>query len=359
MDTNILNFKIKAKKLDIEAIKDLIGLSESKDSIEVETNIGTVRVAKNNRVELGIVWINELQLLKNNNIKVTVSYPKFFNKNNSYEITRQADIETVQRELIGLLEKAFRTKIDIKNSRHTRIDYPINITKITDFREYRNIFILIAKALNSIVDDNTLYSGIDKRDKRIYSKGLLVKLSRGLDINFYNQRENIKQKTGEDVGETLRVETRYKEDYVIKKYFGTNEVKGISLSDIKEVTRGIIKGQVLDKLVMELQEEKDYLVRELKAFLDNSKRNDRDKLGKFVAEYQTRIFDYEIVSMAIGSLDIARQTKDKYREQAREMLKRLEGISADEVTYFNNFDRLNYLHYKLLGKEYKEFDIRP
>ena len=45
-----------------------------------------------------------------------------------------------------------------------------------------------------------------------------------------------------------------------------------------------------------------------------------------------------------------------YIEQAKQELLNLEEISQER--YFNNFDRINFLFWKVLGKSYKEFNIK-
>lgn len=357
MDTNTFKFKFKIKDIDLEVIRNLVGLAEGQDTISVMTTVGKVSIPKDNSINLGIEWINELQLLRNNTLKITVSYPKYFNHNNGFEITTQSQISTVQDELIKVLEETFRAKVDVKNSKHTRIDFPINISNITDFREWNNVFQLIARATSD--KDLTLYYGIDHKNKKQFTKGLLVSVSSDLDINFYDQRANLKRKTNEDIGkEVLRVETRYKKDYVIKSKFGTTDIKKIKLKQIREISRELIKNSVLDKLVLELQEQKDYITRELRQYMRTLDTNDTDKITKFIALYQTRIFDYEIVSLAIKDLKLPPRTTNKYRKQAREALQHIESISGMEITYFNNLARVNYLYYKLLGKDYKEFDVK-
>lgn len=354
MDTNNLSIKFKAKLLDIEKLERLIGLSDSKDSIEVETSIGTVKVPENNKIDLGVRWINEIKLLQNNTLKVVISYPKYFGKNNSITISSQGEIERVQKELVEIIEKELGAKVDLKNTIHTRIDYPINIEKIADFRDWRNVFILIAKATNN--EDDVLFYGVDQKNKKLYSKGILVRAGRELDINFYNQRENIKRKTGEDIGkEVLRVETRLKSDKVIKKYLGTNKIKEVKLKDIKEVSREIIQNEVLDKLVKELEEQKDFLARELK---DYRKRIRNNYIKSFVEKYQSRIFDYELLELAIDRLEVAPRTKRMYKAQARETLQELEEISDFDIKYFDNFSRINFMCWKLLGKEFKDYNIK-
>lgn len=260
----------------------------------------------------------------------------------------------VQKELVEIIEKELGAKVDLKNTIHTRIDYPINIEKIADFRDWRNVFILIAKATNN--EDDVLFYGVDQKNKKLYSKGILVRAGRELDINFYNQRENIKRKTGEDIGkEVLRVETRLKSDKVIKKYLGTNKIKEVKLKDIKEVSREIIQNEVLDKLVKELEEQKDFLARELK---DYRKRIRNNYIKSFVEKYQSRIFDYELLELAIDRLEVAPRTKRMYKAQARETLQELEEISDFDIKYFDNFSRINFMCWKLLGKEFKDYNIK-
>ena len=107
MDTNTLNLKFKLEKIELETLEKLTGIlgeNEIQESIEVLTTKGLVKIPSNNKIDLKTYWINETCFLKNNILKITVSYPKFFNSDNSYIIKTQGEIKTVQKELIKLLE---------------------------------------------------------------------------------------------------------------------------------------------------------------------------------------------------------------------------------------------------------------
>ena len=227
MDTNTLNLKFKLEKIELEILKKLIGVIEEPksiaESIEVQTTSGLVRVASNNKIDLKIPWINETSLLKNNALKVTVSYPKFFNNDNGYVIKNQSEIKTVQNELKRILEGIFLMKIDEKNSIHSRIDYPINLEIKDQFKDWGKIFVLIGQA-TKYNENTSIYQGIDQ-EKNIYSKGIKLELSEDLEVNFYNQRENLKLKKKRDTGkEIMRIETKLKRDFIIQRYLGTNKI---------------------------------------------------------------------------------------------------------------------------------------
>ena len=63
-----------------------------------------------------------------------------------------------------------------------------------------------------------------------------------------------------------------------------------------------------------------------------------------------------MIEDVILCLNIPRQTKTKYIDQARQELIKLEEISQER--YFNNFKRVDFLFYKILGREYQFFNIK-
>lgn len=359
MDTNTLNLKFKLEKIELEILKKLIGVIEEPESItesvEVQTTSGLVRVASNNKIDLKIPWINETSLLKNNTLKVTVSYPKFFNNDNGYIIKNQSEIKTVQSELKRILEGIFLIKIDEKNSIHSRIDYPINLEIEDTFKDWGKIFVLIAKA-TQFNEETHIYYGVDQ-NKKIYTKGAKIELSESLEINFYNQRENLILKKKRDIKkEILRIETKLKRDWVIEQYLGTNKLKEVTFKAIKEVSKEIVKANILDKIPIELARQKEYLKGELIKHLEGSQRQGQNKIGVFVLKYQSQLIDFEMIEKIILELETPQRTKTKYIEQAKQELLNLEGINQER--YFNNFNRINFLFWKVLGKSYKEFNIK-
>lgn len=359
MDTNTLNLKFKLEKIELDILKKLVGvITESEaitESIEVKTTSGLVKVASNNKIDLKIPWINETSLLKNNTLKVTVSYPKFFNSDNGYIIKNQSEIKTVQAELKRILEGIFLIKIDEKNSIHSRIDYPINLEIQDTFKDWGKVFVLIAKATIHNEETNVYY-GIDQ-NKRLYTKGAKIELSEALEINFYNQRENLILKKKRDIKkEILRIETKLKRDWIIEQYLGTNKLKEVTYKAIKETSKDIVKENILDKIPIELARQKEYLKGELIKHLAGTQRQGQNKMGVFVLKYQSQLIDFEMVEHIISELEAPQRTKTKYIEQARQELLNLEEISQER--YFNNFDRINFLFYKILGRDYQFFNIK-
>ena len=79
-------------------------------------------------------------------------------------------------------------------------------------------------------------------------------------------------------------------------------------------------------------------------------------MGVFVLKYQSQLIDFEMIEKIILELETPQRTKTKYIEQAKQELLNLEGINQER--YFNNFNRINFLFWKVLGKSYKEFNIK-
>ena len=62
------------------------------------------------------------------------------------------------------------------------------------------------------------------------------------------------------------------------------------------------------------------------------------------------------MELIISELKLPHRTQVKYTEQARQELLNLEEISHEK--YFNNFNRINFLFYKILGRDYEKFNIK-
>lgn len=63
------------------------------------------------------------------------------------------------------------------------------------------------------------------------------------------------------------------------------------------------------------------------------------------------------LELVINEINAPQRTKARYIEQARQELKTLETIEKN-TKYFGNFERINFLHYKILGREYQFFNIK-
>lgn len=271
---------------------------------------------------------NEYEKLEINPAKILFGH----NVNN----VNKADYINKAIEFLEIRLNEYGLRLEIKEAKIKEIELNTNIKLNESFVNYRQCMELIKFVLpNKYKDICTYgsdrlerYTGFDVRTKQI-------------SLKFYDK--GIEQDMNLDYS-ILRIEYRLKSTNQVKLRFGYDDMKSLldNLDDISIVFNSLIKKEIINPL----NERVSQLVEYNYTRLIELKERDRYYIQSFCAKTQDDIiFDYEIVSAAIGRISMSKSNKSERRKSLRAEL--LQREKSGRNFFFGNIQRLNEIVYKL------------
>ena len=255
-----VDIRLKSVKIDTYKFRKFFGYSEYeltgvKTGDIKEYKVPSISKGKFCSENIGINYIGCMK--KPNKVNdvynlelVKVSIPKLLGyANNNVVINDKRKIEDAFSKLVKTL-KSFGIQCKKMDIEFTRIDFPLHI-EVEDFDQMRMLFnLMLQKYKGKIFYIHE--RGNYLRDNR--STGIEFSMEDRIDINIYDKlrQMQIEKKPGEK--DIIRVETRFTNITVIKKYFGGNSYKDVTLDKIKTNIAKIFE-KIKDKVFAVLAEE--------------------------------------------------------------------------------------------------------
>lgn len=242
-------------------------------------------------------------------------------------------------DAINIVEKRlseYGIEANFKKAIIEEIEININIRLEEQFSRYKNVFELIKSVL-----PKTLIKGASYDDRRLADyTGFKVKNTQ-LSLKFYDKfiERNIQNEFS-----LLRIEYRFLSRYKVKDVLGLNVVDEL-LSDFNKVKSSFIV-LIQKHIVSKVQKKIHELNMLIYESLINTQATQRYYIKYLLAVTQDeRIFDYEMIALAIGKLDISKGSRSLRRKELRKLLRERE--EKGNNLFFNNLDRLNEIITKL------------
>lgn len=245
---------------------------------------------------------------------------------------------------LGVIEEELEAlgfgKLDLKESKVREIEINYNIPITRSFNEYE-------RAINYIASLRNGHLRVGKGFEGDAYTGITIGNSEW-DIKVYDKRRDIKNKTGIDIEESLRLEFTFKSNEKIKAIFGDNNLKDIIEDDFKRM-QDILKEKILDNLVSKLYKDIERQVNHAIKHIGKYKRTGQAIAGQ---EY---IFDHDIIDIEIilGALRVTEQSKN-YARECRKIIER--ASQGKQIKLFGNINKLNEI-LEALGYEKIEIDM--
>lgn len=297
MDTIEIKLNLK-KGLNI----DLQLINQLRSYIDSITNNGNYR------------YCDVLQVSKNGDLIVKISYPRYFAKANAYLITRRSECFEVQTHFINSIFNDPTWASIIENITLGRVDIPFTylMNNEEQFASYENIFYIFAFVYARKKENARTKAYLDLQNRNfetlIYSPNGSVGKSANNKLEVYNQALNLRNKLEEEVWNEVvsahkdlpfRIRMEVSKRIRLRNNFSPVEfanldILGMYFEDYKKY----ILENVLDFSIIE--ELYNYWAYELSQRLNQVRMNKGFTYGEFIYQNQTLIYDYEIVRRALG-----------------------------------------------------------
>lgn len=220
--------------------------------------------------------------------------------------------------------------------REMEVNYNIPITRA--FNEYERV-------INYIASLRSGYLKVGKGFESDKYTGLTIG-NNEWNIKMYDKKTDIRNKTGIEIDELLRIEFTFKTINKIKSIFGDNELKTIIKDDfdyMQEVLREKILDDVVERIYKDIESQVNHATTELKRY--------RGKGGATAGQeyiYDYDVFDIEIILAALKRI----VRSNHYSRDCKAEINR--AIQGKQIKLFGNINKLNEI-LKALG--YKEIKL--
>lgn len=344
------------KQIDMELMKKIGEVVQSKPSeFRYLPDVRTGKLEGFNRIELRK---SRYKQLKANLIEI-VSYntgqnilPMVHYERMDANLPRQISRKGINNENISsykdfalairvLEEDAFNHgfgELELEESETRELEVNYNIPIVRSFNEYERV-------INYIASLRSGYLKVGKGFESDKYTGLSIG-NNEWNIKIYDKKTDVKNKTGIDIDETLRIEFTFKTVNKIKSIFGDNKLKTIIKDDfdyMQEVLREKILDDVVEKIYKDIERQVNHATTELKRY--------RGKGGATAGQeyiYDYDVFDIEIVLAALKRI----VRSNHYSRDCKAEINR--AIQGKQIKLFGNINKLNEI-LKALG--YKEIKL--
>lgn len=266
-----------------------------------------------------------------------VSYPRYFNGDNSYLVTTRKECFEVQEHLINsiLCDPFFRTIIaDVKLA---RVDIPFTyyMREDMDFHSYINAYKIFALVYNIQKIKARAKGYVDlieeKYETVVYSDNGKVDKSSHDRLMIYNQYQNLKTKLGEerieeiiansqDLKRRMRLEVskRIRREPFSLENFKNFDILGEYFDDYKNyILENVLNREIIENLYNEK-------VKNLSELLSQNRALGNFNYEVFILKNLDNIYDYEILRRALGIEIDNSKTRESAITRVRKILNEYE-----------------------------------
>lgn len=266
-----------------------------------------------------------------------ISYPRYFNGDNSYLITTRKECFEVQEHLINsiLCDPFFRAIIvDVKLA---RVDIPFTyyMREDMDFHSYINAYKIFALVYNIKKEEMRAKGYIDLIDEKyetvVYSDNGKTDKSSNDRLMIYNQYQNLKTKLGEerieeiiansqDLKRRMRLEVskRIRREPFSLENFKNFDILGEYFDDYKNyILENVLNREIIENLYNEK-------VKNLSELLSQNRALGNFNYEVFILKNLDNIYDYEILRRALGIEIDNSKTRESAITRVRKILNEYE-----------------------------------
>ena len=266
-----------------------------------------------------------------------ISYPRYFNGDNSYLITTRKECFEVQEHLINsiLCDPFFRAIIvDVKLA---RVDIPFTyyMREDMDFHSYINAYKIFALVYNIKKEEMRAKGYIDLIDEKyetvVYSDNGKTDKSSNDRLMIYNQYQNLKTKLGEERIEEiiansqelkrrmrLEVSKRIRREPFSLENFKNFDILGEYFDDYKNyILENVLNREIIENLYNEK-------VKNLSELLSQNRALGNFNYEVFILKNLDNIYDYEILRRALGIEIDNSKTRESAITRVRKILNEYE-----------------------------------
>ena len=266
-----------------------------------------------------------------------ISYPRYFNGDNSYLITTRKECFEVQEHLINsiLCDPFFRAIIvDVKLA---RVDIPFTyyMREDMDFHSYINAYKIFALVYNIKKEEMRAKGYIDLIDEKyetvVYSDNGKTDKSSNDRLMIYNQYQNLKTKLGEERIEEiiansqelkrrmrLEVSKRIRREPFSLENFKNLDILGEYFDDYKNyILENVLNREIIENLYNEK-------VKNLSELLSQNRALGNFNYEVFILKNLDNIYDYEILRRALGIEIDNSKTRESAITRVRKILNEYE-----------------------------------
>lgn len=266
-----------------------------------------------------------------------ISYPRYFNGDNSYLITTRKECFEVQEHLINsiLCDPFFRAIIvDVKLA---RVDIPFTyyMREDMDFHSYINAYKIFALVYNIKKEEMRAKGYIDLIDEKyetvVYSDNGKTDKSSNDRLMIYNQYQNLKTKLGEERIEEiiansqelkrrmrLEVSKRIRREPFSLENFKNFDILGEYFDDYKNyILENVLNREIIENLYNEK-------VKNLSELLSQNRALGNFNYEVFILKNLDNIYDYKILRRALGIEIDNSKTRESAITRVRKILNEYE-----------------------------------
>lgn len=330
LDRACIYTKIKTDILYVrEKIKKLFPKSCSES---LSNHINTYSVNEKN---INFIKIEEKKIKKEVTIKIDFSYPRFFADNNITPLNNELQKIMVEQSLVSLINKIIDYEITLDDLSYEYFEFTTQ-ENIKNFFKYHNIISFFYKGLAREYEDldKVQYYNFNKIENKFYTTGFIFQPFQGWKIKLYSKgHENNKKNAEKILGAIIRLEHRLNRKF-IKNFFKLNNVKYISIEEIKDCIKMTISNKLSNILIQEIKNANEILTKNFKDF----KCRDLDSLVRDNLEW---ILDYKILDDIITLLSNKSYRRIVfYRKKIKEILTQSQVRGSPQRDFFDNVKRL-------------------
>lgn len=331
MDTIEIKLNLK-KGLNI----DLQLINQLRSYIDSITNNGNYR------------YCEVLQVSKNGDLIVKISYPRYFAKANAYLITRRSECFEVQTHFINSIFNDSTWASIIENITLGRVDIPFTYLMNTEeqFASYENIFYIFAFVYARKKENARTKAYLDLQNRNfetlIYSPNGSVGKSANnkLEEEVWNEvvsaYKDLPFRIRMEVSKRIRLRNNFS-----PVEFANLDILGKYFEDYKKY----ILENVLDFSIIE--ELYNYWAYELSQRLNQVRMNKGFTYGEFIYQNQTLIYDYEIVRRALGIAIENINTRENAITRVRKIL--VEYEKTNNIILMDTYGTLKRIESQIMG----------
>lgn len=313
----------------------------------------------------GYTYCDVLQMTKNGNLAVKISYPRFFEGINTYLISTRRECFEVQKHFVEHIMSDSYLKALIKDINLTRVDIPFTyyMGEEENFHNHQNIFIIFAQVYQIKKTKSStkgIFDIVSKEQETLTYADTKSISSYNSKLVIYDQYKNILSKTEEHIIEDiitnypdLRKRIRFEVSKRIRR-------KSLSLEEFKrfdiylsyfEEYKGYILDNVLDIEIIELlyNESSDKLAQTL--YLERALGNFNYEV--FILKNLSKIYDYEILrrtlKIEIENINTRENAVTKVRKILNDYQESTGIIVLDTYKHIMEM-RNNFINYSIVDK---------
>lgn len=301
-----------------------------------------------NEKNINFIKLEEKKIQKKTIIKIDFSYPRFFADNNIVPLDNELQKIMVEQSLVILINKIIDYEITLDDLSYDYFEFTTQ-ENIKNFYKYHNIITFFYRGLVRKYEDldKVQYYNFNKIENKFYTTGFIFQPFQGWKIKLYSKgHENNKKKTEKIQGAIIRLEHRLSKKF-IKNFFKLNNVRYISIEEIKDCIKNIISKKLSDILIEEIKKSNELLIKNFKDF----RCRDLDSLVRDNLDW---ILDYKILDDIITPLSNRSYRRIVfYRQKIKEILKNSQARASPQRDFFDNVKRLEIFFSNLILSDIK------